>query len=308
MLEKEVSSFKRIRKKTKITQEEVVGTLLASIPLIGFILFGLIPMICAVGMSFCNIYGYSFEGAEFVFLDNYKTVLTDGQFWHSVRNTLYMAVSLPIGLILSLVISFLLTKGIRGKSFFKTIYFIPMVCSIVATTLMWKWIFNTQYGVVNQMFGWTGENAVDWLGDSRTYIPTVILMTVWGNMGFKIILFSAALTNVNSSLVEAAKIDGANSVQCFWHITLPAISPTTFYLLVIGCINSLQAFALTNVLSSTGGPNNDGVTIMFYLYRRAFQYVNTMGEASAVAWILAVMIFAVTILNFFISKRWVKYD
>ena len=298
----------RRARRFKVNQEELVGLLLSVIPLVGFFLFGFIPMVTAIGMAFCDIKGYSFDGAKFIWFDNFANVLKDKLFRDSIVNTLYMALSMPISLVLSLVIAYLLEKDIRCRKAFRTIYFIPMVCSVVATTLMWKWIFNTQYGIINQMFGWTGENAVDWLGDSATYTPAVIVMSVWGGTGFSIILFSAALTNVNSSLVEAAKMDGAGAFRCFWHITLPALSPTTFYLFVTGFIGALQAFAITNVLSSNGGPNNDGITMVFYLYQRAFTYVNTMGEASATAWILAIMIVIITIINFAVSKLWVSYD
>ena len=191
---------------------------------------------------------------------------------------------------------------------FRMIYFVPYVCSVVAVTLRWKYMFNTNYGIINQMLGKTGDNAIDWLGDSDFFTWAVIIMSVWSGMGFGIILYTAALTGVNQSMVEAAKIDGAGAFRTFWNVVLPSISPTSFYLLVMGVIGALQSFAVTNVLATEGGPNGDGITIVFYLYRRVFSYVGTMGEASASAWILALMIMLVTAFQFWGSKKWVNYD
>ena len=223
-------------------------------------------------------------------------------------NTLWMGTSTLISQVLALIIAYFLSKPIRAKKAFRMIYFVPYVCSVVAVTLMWKYMFNTNYGIINQMLGKTGDNAIDWLGDSDFFTWAVIIMSVWSGMGFGIILYTAALTGVNQSMVEAAKIDGAGAFRTFWNVVLPSISPTSFYLLVMGVIGALQSFAVTNVLATEGGPNGDGITIVFYLYRRVFSYVGTMGEASASAWILALMIMLVTAFQFWGSKKWVNYD
>ena len=296
------------KKKKKFDIENATGTFMASIPLIGFAIFGLIPMVLAFVMSGMQIYGFSFANSKWIGFDNFKAVLTDNEFWRSIKNTVYMGLSMPISLVLSLVVAFLLDKEIKFKKFFRTVFFIPYVCSVVAVTLMWKWIFNTNFGVLNQWLGRTGDNAIDWIGNSKYYIWAVIIMSVWSGTGFGIILFAAALTNVNKSLTEAAKIDGANNIKCFWNITLPSISPTTFYLFTIGLIGVLQSFAVTNILTEGGGPNNVGVTVVFYLYRRIFNYAHMMGQASAVAILLTILILIVTVINFWASKKWVSYD
>ena len=156
--------------------------------------------------------------------------------------------------------------------------------------------------------GRTGDNAIDWLGDSKYFSTAVIIMSVWSGMGYGIILYTAALTNVNKSVIEAARIDGANNIQIFFKIILPAISGTSFYLLVMGVIGALQSFAITNVLAANGGPNGDGVTVVFWLYRRVIEYDNMLGVASAGSWFLAIIIMAITGLQFFVSKKWVSYD
>ena len=168
---------------------------------------------------------------------------------------------------------------------------------------MWKWIFNPTYGVLNGILG----TEYNWLGENNLFRTVVIVMGVWGGCGYQIILYSAALTNINPSLYEAAKIDGANAFQCFRHVTLPGVSPTTFYLFITGLIGALQTFASTQVLDSNGGPNNVGVTVGFYLYRYAFSYFR-MGIASATAWVLAGVIMIITIFNFIGSRKWVSYD
>lgn len=299
------AGFKR---KKRINKEELAGTLLASIPIIGFLIFGLVPLVLALAMAFLHMRGFGFEGATSAGFDNFKTVLTDPVFIHSIGNTFRMGASVLISQVFALFIAYFLSRPVRGKKFFRTLFFVPYVCSVVAITLMWKYMFNTNYGIINQILGRTGDDAIEWLGDSKYYTWAVIIMSVWSGMGFGIVLYTAALTNVNGNMIEAAKIDGAGGVRTFLNIVLPSISPTSFYLLVMGVIGALQAFAVTNVLSADGGPNNDGITIVFYLYRRVFAYNNTMGEASASAWILSAMILVVTAIQFIVSKYWVSYD
>lgn len=290
-----------------MNKENISGLLLSIMPVLGFVIFGLIPMALALYMSFTDVKFFSFDGVSFNHGANYKFVLTDPLFWKSLTNTLYMSVSTFINIVLALVVAFLLTKNIKGKKVFRTIYFIPYVCSVVAITLMWQWIFNTQYGIVNQLFTPEGSDKINWWGNPDTFIPCLIIMGVWSGTGFGIILYGAALTNVNSSLYEAARVDGANSFQSFLHITLPSISPTTFYLLITGIIGSLQEFARPQIISATGGPDNVGVTVVFYLWRYAFDY-HEMGVAAATSWILAIIILGLTVLNFAISKLWVSED
>ena len=297
----------KVHKKKGVTKEGVAGFLMSFIPVLGFLIFGLIPMLLAIIMAFMNIRGFNFNGATWVGLNNFIEVLHDDMFWQSIVNTLYMSVSTFLNIALSLIIAFLLSKNIKGKKVFRTIYFVPYVCSVAAITLMWTWIFNTRFGVVNNVFKAWGLEPKDWFNDEDLFIPVLILMGVWSGTGYGIILYSAALTNVNSALYEAAKVDGANSFKSFLHITLPAISPTTFYLLIMGIIGALQEFARPQIISGSGGPNNVGVTVVFYLYRRGFTYFE-MGPASATAWLLALAIVFVTIINFVVSKLWVNYD
>lgn len=299
----------RKKKGIRAYEEEIVGTALASIPLIGFMIFGFVPIVLAFAMAFMKMPGFSFTEGEWAGFRNFELVLTDPLFWQSVLNTLILGLSTFISQFFALGIAYLLSKDIKGRKVWRMIYFVPYVCSVVAVTLMWRYMFNPGYGIINQLLGNTdlAKGAINWLGDPNMFYVTVIIMSVWSGMGYGILLYTAALTNVNQSMIEAAKIDGAGPFRTFFRIVFPAISPTTFYLLIMGVIGLLQAFAMTNVLASGGGPNNNGVTIVFYMYRYINQYFD-MGVASASAWVLAFFIFVVSIFQFVMSKRWVSYD
>lgn len=292
-------------------RERMVATALAAIPLIGFAIFSLIPLLFAIAMAFLDITGWDVWNAVLAGnhgFANFIYVLTDPMFWESVVNTLFLGTSTLFSLVFSVIIAYLLSKEITGKKVMRIIYLMPSVCSVVAITLMWQYMFNAQSGIINQMLGKTGDNAIDWLGNSDYFSWAVIVISVWSGMGYNILLYSAAFTNIEQSSVEAAKLDGAGPFCIFFRIILPAVSPTSFYLLVTGVIGALQAFTVTNILSSYGGPNNDGVTIVFYMYQRIFNGNNMMGIASACACVLAIMILVITLIQFVLSKRWVKYD
>lgn len=300
----------QMRRKTGLS-ENASGFMMGSIPVIGFILFGMIPLALALAMAFMYVPGKgNIARAEFAGFQNFVTVLEDHMFWQSILNTLKMAISLPICIVVALIVAFLLTKNIKGRSFFRAVYFVPYVCCAVAVALMWELIFNQNHGIINSWLGLTRDTAIPWLTDSSTYTLCLIIIGIWSGTAYGIVLYGAALTNVNRSLYEAAQIDGANSFRSFISITLPSVSPTSFYLLTTGLIGALQEFTRPQIIGGGqgAGPNNDGLTIVFYIYRRAFEYNNQMGEAAAAALILAVFILIVTAINFVVSKRWVSYD
>ncbi len=295
--------------KKKFNQEEIWGTSLAAIPLVGFLLFGAIPLVLAFAMGFLdfsNAYGWSFAGATWTGFDNFVFVITDPEFWQSVLNTLIFGTSTFISLILSLAVAYLLTRDIKGRGIWRMIYFVPYVCSTIALTLMWKEMFNPAWGIINTLLGNTdlSNGAINWTGEPTAFYFMVIIMTVWSGMGYGILLYSAALTNVDQSMVEAAVIDGAGPFRIFFRIVLPTISPTTFYLLVTGIIGLLQAFATTFTLGSS--LTTQSLTIVYYMYNYMMAY--DLGVAGAAAWILAIFILIVTLIQFIGSRRWVKYD
>lgn len=297
------------------TQESIMGTLFASIPVVGFVLFGIIPLLFSFVMSFSDIPSFSLREMSFLsgnLFGNYISVLNDPLFYKAVLNTLYATVSLPVAMFLGLLLAILLNQKLRLKRLYRTFIFIPYVCSIVAIVLMWRTLLNTNFGPINEFLGLLGIENIDWLTDSRYFMPAMIIMGVWIQTGFSMILYSAALCNINPSYYEAAEIDGANIFQKFFKITVPLVSPTTFFLLIVGTIGSLQEFtrfqainAVNSSIISPTGPDNSGLTIVFYLYNKAFAETGGLGQAASVSWILALITIVLTVVNFSVSRKWV---
>ena len=296
----------------RLGKEEVQGILYANIPLFGFCLFGLIPLLLSLYLCFNSFKGLRLHTAKFVAWENFSKILQDEMFWQSLGNTAFVLVAAVVALLLSLVVSALIATNVRGAKGFKAIYFVPYVCSLVAITFMWKWIYDYNYGVLNTTlmdWGWIQE-PISWLGSAEFYRTAMFVLLVWSSTGFNIILLTAALIGVPKELHEAAQIDGAGEFRRFFSITLPLISPTIFYLLIMGLIGALQEFTRFQVMTPDGGPEYQGMTVVFYLYRQLFNASggSDLGVASAMGWIIAVLISAVTILNFSLQRRWVNYD
>lgn len=296
----------------RLGKEEVQGILYANIPLFGFCLFGLIPLLLSLYLCFNSFKGLRLHTAKFVAWENFSEILQDEMFWQSLGNTAFVLVAAVVALLLSLAVSALIATNVRGAKGFKAIYFVPYVCSMVAITFMWKWIYDYNYGVLNTTlmdWGWIQE-PISWLGSAEYYRTAMFVLLVWSSTGFNIILLTAALIGVPRELHEAAQIDGAGEFRRFFSITLPLISPTIFYLLIMGLIGALQEFTRFQVMTPDGGPEYQGMTVVFYLYRQLFNASggSDLGVASAMGWIIAVLISAVTILNFSLQRRWVNYD
>lgn len=296
----------------RLGKEEVQSILYANIPLFGFCLFGLIPLLLSLYLCFNSFKGLRLHTAKFVAWENFSKILQDEMFWQSLGNTAFVLVAAVVALLLSLVVSALIATNVRGAKGFKAIYFVPYVCSLVAITFMWKWIYDYNYGVLNTTlmdWGWIQE-PISWLGSAEYYRTAMFVLLVWSSTGFNIILLTAALIGVPRELHEAAQIDGAGEFRRFFSITLPLISPTIFYLLIMGLIGALQEFTRFQVMTPDGGPEYQGMTVVFYLYRQLFNASggSDLGVASAMGWIIAVLISTVTILNFSLQRRWVNYD
>ena len=296
----------------RLGKEEVQGILYANIPLFGFCFFGLIPLLLSLYLCFNSFKGLRLHTAKFVAWENFSKILQDEMFWQSLGNTAFVLVAAVVALLLSLAVSALIATNVRGAKGFKAIYFVPYVCSLVAITFMWKWIYDYNYGVLNTTlmdWGWIQE-PISWLGSAEFYRTAMFVLLVWSSTGFNIILLTAALIGVPRELHEAAQIDGAGEFRRFFSITLPLISPTIFYLLIMGLIGALQEFTRFQVMTPDGGPEYQGMTVVFYLYRQLFNASggSDLGVASAMGWIIAVLISAVTILNFSLQRRWVNYD
>lgn len=295
------------RQQSLTRSENRTGNWMTLLPLLGFLLFGAIPILISFVLSFMKLNTYDIFKAEWIGWENYEFVLKDERFFKSLGNTLLFTLSVPISMIGSLLLATLISKELKGIKIFRTIFFIPYVCSSVAVSTMWKWMYDYNYGVINSFLS-AVEMKIPWLNDERFFMLSVVIMSIWGGMGYGMILYQSALNSVNPSLYEAAEIDGAGKVAKFFKITLPMISPTTFYLLVTGLIGALQNFVTFQIMGGdTAGPNESGLTTVFYLYRMAFKDTISygMGYASATAWILSILIVILTVINFKVSKKWV---
>lgn len=310
--------------KKKASKRDQEGSFLAAgIPLLGFLIFGAIPLILASVISFTELHSTNLADMKFVGLENFKTILTngdEGRTYASYLSTVVYALNAPICIALALYIANLVNRSKIGQRFFRSVLFIPYVCSTVVIGLTFKMLYNEEAGILNAILDFLGYKKVGWLIDSPwSFMIATIIMTVWQGLGFCIVLFQAALANVDQSYYEAAKIDGASTFQTFWKITWPAISPTTSYLITMKLIWALQAMTETYILA--GGSNtlvptwgNSGAwvsdTVVKHIYNMVF--VNSFqygyGLAAAAAWILAIIVFIVTRINLKAQERWVNYD
>lgn len=292
---------------SKAQRREWLAALLFIAPsMLGFLVFSLIPVVSGFGISFTK--WSMLNPPVWVGLDNYRQLLfNDSLFWHSLKNTLYYSILvIPVGIVISLGLALILNTKLKGISIFRTIYFLPMVASSIAVATMWKWIFEPQFGVLNTIFKLVGLKPLDWLLDPNLAMPCIALVAIWQAAGFRIIIFLAGLKSIPQHLYEAAEIDGASWVQRFRYITLPLLTPTTFFVLVMSVIGSFQVFGQVYILTQ-GGPKDATQVYLYYLWLNAFTYFK-MGYASAMAYILFLLILAITLLQFKYMNKWVNYD
>lgn len=277
-----------MKKANKIRMRETIVSYCFLAPvLLFFVIFVLVPMVMGFVTSFFN---YTMTDFTFVGFDNYVRMFKDDVFIRSLVNTLIIVVgSVPVVVVFSLfVASQTYEKSAFTRSFFRCVFFLPVVTGSVAVTVVWKWIYDPLSGILNFILkeGGAIEQNISWLGDKRYALWAIIIILLTTSVGQPIILYIASMGNIDKSLVEAARVDGANEFQVFWKIKWPSLLPTTLYIVVITTINSFQCFALIQLLTS-GGPNYSTSTIMYYLYEKAFKlseygYANTMGVFLAV--------------------------
>ncbi|HYH13071.1 MAG TPA: sugar ABC transporter permease [Thermomicrobiales bacterium] len=273
--------------------------------LFGMIVFSLFPVISAFVLSVMKWDGLG--DREFVGLANFRDQFTDPDFQEAMINTLiYTLIAVPGTVILSLALA-LAVNRVRGKTIYRTIFFLPTITSSVAVSMVWLWLLNGDFGLINVFLRETFDlNPPNWLVNSTWVVPAVAMVAVWAGLGFNMVIFLAGLQGIPATYLEAAQIDGASKWQQFWNITLPLLSPTTFFVTIISIIASFQVFDMIYVMTG-GGPGNESTTMVFHIYELAF--VNfTFGVSSAAAVILFGLIMAVTLFQFWGQRRWVHYD
>ncbi|HCS94809.1 MAG TPA: hypothetical protein DIV38_03615 [Clostridiales bacterium] len=304
------SAEEKKARRRKILRRNVIATAMASPPFIGFLCFTAVPMIMSLVISFTELHSYNLSLAKFIGIRNYVEVIKSEMLWTSILNTLYYCLSVPINICVSLFLANVLTRKIFCGKIARIILFVPQVCSSVAVTLMWQWIFEDNYGVINTVLTAMGLPKIAFMTDKNWFMPAVLTISLWQN-GTNVVLLQAAFVNINKSLQEAARIDGANERKVFWRVTLPGLTPTLFYMLTMNLIAALQEQTVMQIITTNGvGPGYRALTLVYYIYRMAFTYTATMGMgmACALSWIVAIFILIVTRINFRLGQKWVCYD
>lgn len=294
-----------IRRWAKHDHEGFAAFLFLLPNIVGFLIFTAIPVGAAFLLAFYNwdlLLGASFAG-----LGNFRRLLSDDVFIDSFVNTLYfVGATVPLSVVLGLVAAVLVNQALRGIVFFRSVFLLPYVMVTVAVALVWKWIFLDNIGLLNIALSFVGIDGPAWLTSQTWAMPALIIMSVWKFFGYNMVIFLAGLQNIPEYLYEAAKIDGAGTWRRFISITLPMLSPATFFVVVISIIHSFQVFDQALVMTN-GGPGTATTTLVLYIYQVGFQAFN-MGYAAAIAVVMFAVMFVVTILQFLYQRRWVYYD
>lgn len=273
--------------------------------LIGLIFFSLIPLLNTIGISFTEWDGIA-PVKEFVGLNNYINEFQNPDFIKGMKNTLYyMVINIPFSIIFSLLVALAL-KDIKGKIIYRAIYFMPVVTGSVSVGVIWTWLLNGEFGLINQFLRMIGIQGPQWLTDTKWVLPSIAIVAIWWGLGHNMVIFLASLQNVPRAYYEAAEIDGANGWNKFINITLPMISPTTFFVTIMTIISSFQVFDLAMVMTE-GGPAKASYTFVYHIYDSAFIKFH-MGPATASAMILFIIILVITLFQMRMSERWVNYD
>lgn len=245
---------------------------------------------------------------QFIGWGNYRDLIfNDPTFRTSLINTTVYALGTVVpGIVLALIFASLLNRGIRGRTIYRAIYFVPVVAPAVSAAILWIWLYQPDFGIVNFLLHLVGINGPPWLASTSWAMPAVIIMGVWQSLGNSIVILLAGLQNISRTYYEAAEIDGAGSFQSFRHITLPLVSPSIFFVLVLSIINAFQVFTTIYIMTG-GGPANATISVVMYLYQAAFQN-QEMGSAAAMAYLLFAILAALTALNFYLQRLWVFYE
>ena len=307
MADRSLPAKRTAGRRPRVSEETVSGFIAISPWVIGFIIFTAGPLAASLYFSFTS---YDvIRPPRWVGLENYRRLLTDDPLFYKslVNSMVYTALYVPLHVITALGVAMLLHRASRAQCFFRTVFYLHSITPAVASAYLWIWILNPNVGLVNNFLRWLHLPAPAWTVDPFWTKPTIVIQSLWA-LGGAMIIFLAGLKNIPASLYEAAELDGARGWQRFRHITLPMLSSVTFFVATISLITSLQVFTQGYVMfDRDGGPANSALFAIMYLFKRAFQYFQ-MGYASAIAWLLFLVIGVLTAVQFFLSKRWVYYE
>ena len=276
--------------------EKLAGWLFILPALTGTLIFIIIPVICSFALSFSK--WDLLSPIEFVGLENYRLLFKEPLFYKILINTVVFAISTSVfGVIIPLILACILNSKIRGSEFFKTAYFLPFITPMIVVGVIWEWIFDPNIGFINYIL----NIHINWLYDSNFAMPALIIVSVWKLIGYNMIIFLGALSAISQNMFEAAKIDGANPIQTFIYVTVPLLSPSIFFVVIITAISSFQVFDLIYLMTQ-GGPLDSTNVIVYSIYKNAFEYFN-VGKASAIAYVLFFIILVLTLIQWSIRKK-----
>jgi multiple sugar transport system permease protein len=293
-------------------KEYLTGYAFIAPNIIAFLAFILIPVLFSLYMSFHEwklMVEPTWVGLAnwiellWFHMEDGRVVANDPDFWHYLGNTVYLLLEVPLTIVVALAFALLLDQPLKGKVVFRTIFILPVVSSTIAVAVVWSWLLNTEFGLINMGLRFFGIKGPSWLGTIEWAKPAVIMMMVWKQAGYNMLLCLASLQNIPNQLYESAAIDGAGPWSKFRHITLPMLSPTMFFMVIMGIIGGMQAFNAVFVLTK-GGPAESTTTLVYYVYDNGFQWFK-MGYASAVAWTLLIIILAFTLIQWRYRTKWV---
>ena len=293
-----------MKKPSKLARDGYVwGYLMVAPTIIGLIVLNIVPFFQTIYMSFSK--SKAFGAYQFCGLENYVEMFKSPEFWKATWNSIYFCIlTVPIGVFLALLVAVLLNAKIKGKTAFRAIYFLPMVVAPAAVAMVWKWIFNTEYGILNSLLG----KNIRWLTDPKIVLITCAIVAIWSAIGYDAVLLLSGIQNISRTLYEAADLDGASKVQQFFHITLPMVSPTLFVVLIMRLMSSLKVYDLIYMMVEQSNPALTSAQSLMYLFYRESFVAGNKGYASAIVIWTVLLIGLVTIVQFIGQKKWVNYE
>ena len=284
--------------------ETVWGWAFALPTTLGLIILNIYPIFNTIYQSFFKTGDFG-KGNIFVGLDNYKKVLEDGAVWEALGNTFqYAIVEVPFSIAIALVLAVLLNRKMRGRSFYRTVIFLPMVCAPAAVAMVWRWLYNAEFGLLNHMFG----TKIQWVSNPKIAVYSIAIIGIWSILGYNMVLFLSGLQEIPRDYYEAAEIDGATGINAFFNITIPLLSPTIFFVLVTRVIAAMQVFDLIFMVIEKSNPSFDSVQSLVYLfYNYTFEQMN-IGYGSTIVVVLLIVIMILTVFQMYGQKKWVFYN
>lgn len=303
MVKKQSTSIMRKRK-----NETFWGWVFFAPTLIGLLILNIIPIFQTIYQSFFQTGAFG-KGNEFVGFDNYTQLFSDVEVWRSLLNTiLYTLMEVPTSIIIALILAVLLNRKMKGRSFYRTIYFLPMVAAPAAVAMVWRWLYNSEFGLLNHILQFIGLKPVNWISNPNIALVSVAIVGIWSVIGYNMVLFLAGLQEIPGDYYEAASIDGAGSIRQFFHITVPLISPTMFFVTITRVIGAMQVFDVIYMMIDNTNPALPSTRSLVYLFYEYSFIEGNRGYGSTIVVLLLAIIMIITVIQNKAQKKWVNYN